>query len=501
MNVVWIIVDSLRQDHIGAYGNDWIKTPHLDAFAKESIVYTKCMADALPTLQVRRSLHTGSRVYPAKDYGDTRRWSKVNPPHPGWGAVPNKLPTMAEIFQENGYFTGFVTDCYHQFKPNGNFHRGFWNVDFVRGQEVDPYRPFNVITDEQVDYHIPASSRDNPGLRRWVRMCLANRVDSMQEDEQLVARVFRSAGAWVNQTVAQEKFFLVIDSFTPHEPWVTPESYRKLYDPDDDCRSNPIQPAYCKYEGIFTPRELKRIQANYAGYVTLFDRWFGSFLASLKASGRMDDTLVAVVSDHGHCVGHGTRDMGYLSKQGYPATRSVYDLAMMIRHPRGEGAGSCCDEIFYNFDLSRTSLDVAGINVPETMRAGVNMIETRAKSPRDHATTQWGAVVCVRDHKWWYFSDVWGRGARLYDLENDPDTANDVAAANPEICKKMLDRAWEDAGGECPDHLEPYSKYPGQGAEEVNKPFRTVAFIKDPQQLFCNFEEEVAEAKAQKKVW
>ena len=65
----------------------------------------------------------------------------------------------------------------------------------------------------------------------------------------------------------------------------------------------------------------------------------------------------------------------------------------------------------------------------------------------------------------------------------------------------MLDWAWEDAGGECPDHLKPYSKYPGQGPEEVNKPFRSVAFIKDPQQLFCNFEEDVAEGAEDKDVW
>ena len=67
MNIILVIFDSMRQDHIGAYGNDWINTPNLDAFAKESVVFTRCYADSLPTLPVRRALHTGKRVYPFRD--------------------------------------------------------------------------------------------------------------------------------------------------------------------------------------------------------------------------------------------------------------------------------------------------------------------------------------------------------------------------------------------------------------------------------------------------
>ena len=43
MNVVLIIIDSLRKDHVGAYGNSWIKTPSLDAFARESLRFTQSL--------------------------------------------------------------------------------------------------------------------------------------------------------------------------------------------------------------------------------------------------------------------------------------------------------------------------------------------------------------------------------------------------------------------------------------------------------------------------
>ena len=51
-----MLLDSLRRDHVGAYGNDWIKTPSLDRFASESVKFIRAYPEALPTLPVRRSL-------------------------------------------------------------------------------------------------------------------------------------------------------------------------------------------------------------------------------------------------------------------------------------------------------------------------------------------------------------------------------------------------------------------------------------------------------------
>ena len=64
MDIVLVVLDTLRQDHVGAYGNKWIKTPHLDKFAEESVHYTRVYAETLPTLPFRRSLYTGQRNAP-----------------------------------------------------------------------------------------------------------------------------------------------------------------------------------------------------------------------------------------------------------------------------------------------------------------------------------------------------------------------------------------------------------------------------------------------------
>ncbi|MBW1774053.1 MAG: sulfatase-like hydrolase/transferase, partial [Deltaproteobacteria bacterium] len=64
MNLILVIIDSLRQDHVGAYGNKWIKTPNLDAFCRESALFSRAYPESLPTLPFRRSTLTGKRVFP-----------------------------------------------------------------------------------------------------------------------------------------------------------------------------------------------------------------------------------------------------------------------------------------------------------------------------------------------------------------------------------------------------------------------------------------------------
>jgi arylsulfatase A-like enzyme len=158
MNVVLVILDTLRQDHVGCYGNDWIKTPYLDQLARDSVVFTRGYPESLPTLQVRRALHTGCRVFPFPNHLDYRGNQFLG--NLGWGPICEERDTLAELLQERGYRTGFVTDAYHQFKPHKNFHRGFDEWNWIRGQENDPYRSGPKPSWEEVARYVPEQFRD-----------------------------------------------------------------------------------------------------------------------------------------------------------------------------------------------------------------------------------------------------------------------------------------------------------------------------------------------------
>ena len=74
-NVVLIIIDSLRKDHVGAYGNRRIQTPNLDALAKESLRFTRPYPESAPTICARRAIHTGLRTWPFRDW---RRYKGID---------------------------------------------------------------------------------------------------------------------------------------------------------------------------------------------------------------------------------------------------------------------------------------------------------------------------------------------------------------------------------------------------------------------------------------
>jgi hypothetical protein len=90
-NVVLLIVDSLRKDHLGAYGNDWIETPNLDALARESLRFERAYPESLPTICARRAIHTGKRTWPFRD----RPSEQESAPAYGWLPIPAGQSTLA----------------------------------------------------------------------------------------------------------------------------------------------------------------------------------------------------------------------------------------------------------------------------------------------------------------------------------------------------------------------------------------------------------------------
>ncbi|HEX2738870.1 MAG TPA: sulfatase-like hydrolase/transferase, partial [Rubrobacter sp.] len=116
-NVVLVIIDSLRKDHIGAYGNDTIHSPNLDALAKESLRFTQAYPESIPTICARRAIHTGRRTWPFKDWKPPKGEDIILQ---GWEPIPNDQVTLAEMMRAAGYGTYFVTDNMHQFKPSYN---------------------------------------------------------------------------------------------------------------------------------------------------------------------------------------------------------------------------------------------------------------------------------------------------------------------------------------------------------------------------------------------
>ncbi len=255
MNLLFIIVDSFRRDHCGYHGNEWIKTPCLDQLAAESVVFERAMPESLPTLPVRRALHTGLRTFPFRD------WRLEKGDHNvtvwGWQRIPEEQITLAEALRKAGYTTGFVTDAYHQFKPSRNYHRGFQNWVWVRGQEWDLWRPLSLATEAEVEAHLPESGA---GPRAMLRQYLANVSGRGREEDWFGPSVFHTAMELLKNYRNQEPSFLLVDSFDPHEPWDPPRWYLELYDDPDYAGRDVITPRYGETKYL-TEAELGHLRA------------------------------------------------------------------------------------------------------------------------------------------------------------------------------------------------------------------------------------------------
>ena len=448
MNAVLIILDSLRQDHVGCYGNDWIKTPNMDALAKESVRFTNMHPESLPTLPARRSIYTGCRVFPFTNHKPLKGDFGVL--SPGWGPIDEDRDTISEILQMYKYRTALFSDVYHQFRPTKNFHRGFDQWKWIRGQESDPYLSGPDIPKSKIEKHIPENIEFAWQLDMLLEQYLKNIQHREREEDYFAPQVFQASIDWLDENRDAKNFFLTVESFDPHEPWDPPVHYRRLYDDEEVPDLREVIFSIYGSKDQLTERELKRLRANYAGEVTMVDAWLGRLLNKIKELDLMKDTLIVVVSDHGHCHG----EQGLVSKQGYPMCREIADLVMMIRYPDGTGAGTVCDALCYQHDIPATILKALNFPPHDTMQGkDLSPAFIEGKELYDHTTTGWGPFVMVRDLDYWYNAYLWGDKPLLFDLKADPHLINNIADKKKDVVKKMADLALHDAGGVIPDIL------------------------------------------------
>jgi arylsulfatase A-like enzyme len=141
MHLIIICIDSLRQDHVSFYAGAHapVQTPHIDALAREAVVFENMYPEALPTIPIRTQLMTGQRTL------GVRPWQPLHPSD----------RTIAQILGPAGYTSALITDTYHYFKPDYNFHRAFDVWRWIRGQEYDPYRS-QPLTRYNLDDHVKA---------------------------------------------------------------------------------------------------------------------------------------------------------------------------------------------------------------------------------------------------------------------------------------------------------------------------------------------------------
>jgi arylsulfatase A-like enzyme len=376
LNVVLVLVDTLRADHLSLYGYPRPTSPALDALAREAVVLSDARSQAGCTFPSVNSILTSQP--PARFLGQPE----------GAIGIPADVASLPEILHAHGYATAAVSASAvvrrrpSRFNPTGGFGRGFDRFD-----ESCTWRSAVCVNERAL-----------AALRALPR-----------------------------------PFFLYLHYMEPHAPYLPPRFHRRRFAqgrPEKRWvrRGDPNPIGRAIYQGApdpgLTPADLRHLLDLYDEEIAFFDQQLGLLLAALRKEGLLENTILVVASDHGE---------EFLEHGHVKHCRTVFEpsikVPLVLRVP-GVGPARLAAGA-ENLDVVPTLLDYLGIPAAEHRFAGASLrsaIETgrRVRPQQFSAQGAYRAAVGPR-HK--LVEDLASRRAWLFDLAADPGERRDVLAA------------------------------------------------------------------------
>lgn len=398
-DIVLIVVDTLRADHLGAYGYTRDTSPVIDALAERGVLFEAAWGAAPWTLPSIMSIMTSRYPSGHRVENDGLR-------------LADGIPTLAQTFEAGGYATGgFVSHIY--VTETFGFKRGF-----QRFEDFDLADP-------------------------------AYRLEAGMEPD--ATRVTDAALEWL-AAQGDRPVFLFVHYFDPHWPYDPPDDVRAQFPSDyrGDLDAGYDSISLFQEPNIAMPEDYRTFLLDrYDGEIRYVDREIGRLLEGLGRSGRRDRAWITVTSDHGEefkehgSVGHG---------------RSLYEevirVPLVIAGPGSGTAGRGGRRIAApasGIDLFPTLIDLAGFERrPPGLEGGSLAPALRSGGGPAPGSDPGATIVISETVRLNTYQKALRRGARkliqfmgqnrseLYDLALDPGEKNDLAAAHPEECRDLL---------------------------------------------------------------
>lgn len=311
-NVIVYLVDTLRADHVGAYGYERPTTPALDAVAREGVVCAHARAQSSWTRPTVATILTGLSPFTHRTMDKLQR-------------LPEEVEMLPERLAAAGYRTGYVT-------TNANVSGKF---GFRQGSEMFAY-----LTDRRGGRPVKADSRRvNEVAVRWLEGLAAEGNDA--------------------------PFFLYLHTVDPHAPYLPEAPWRERFVPELDDAGLGLRRSLARLERAPGPpdeRTMAQLLGLYDAEIAGNDEAFGELVAWLERRGLWDETLLLFVADHGEeFFEHGKTEHG----------RTLYEeqlrVPMVWKLPGGAGAGRRLETPVDQIDVAPTILEAAGLEVPAAL--------------------------------------------------------------------------------------------------------------------------------------
>ena len=417
-NIIFIMADDLGFGDLGCYGQEKVRTPHIDRLAAEGMRFTDHYAGSTVCAPSRCSLMTG--LHTGHTYIRGNRAVQPEGQHP----IPADSVTVARLLQEAGYATGAT---------------GKWGLG-PPGSQGDPINQgfeyfYGYNCQREAHFYYPEHLWEN------------DRKIILEENRDGGKEIFSHdliAGKTLDfiRRNSDHPFFLYVPFTIPHAEIVVPEDslaeYRGAF---------PETPYVGSHYGSHeTPR------AAFAGMVTRMDRDVGRIRALLEELGIAEDILIIFTSDNGPHL-EGGHDPRFFESSGplRGFKRDLYEggirVPMVAWWPGTIAAGTLSDHPSAFWDFLPTACDIAGTD-PPTEGDGISFLPELLGEggQREHEHLYWefheqGRKQAVRMGHWKgvrlnVLSDPDGP-VELYDLDNDIAEEHDISALYPDIVQEV----------------------------------------------------------------
>lgn len=411
-NILLIHTDEHRIDCLSAYGNSEIRTPNIDALARDGVLFQNSFCPYPVCTPSRYSLLSGLYVH------QHRGWSNRS-------TLPPGTATFASILRDAGYKTKAVGKMH--FTPTYldlGFNElvlaeqdgpGRWDDDYHRELKRLGLVDGNDLEDQRREYREKA----RPEYWETFGALPSNLPREYHSTNWIADRAIETLDGW-----GPSDHLLLVGFIKPHHPFDPPREWCDAYDPDklsllpgwtDMCLPHDLalSKGYFPHENL-TEAVLRRIMAYYYATIEQIDRHVGRMIEILRRKGLYENTMIVFTSDHGDYMGY----HHMLLKGGYMYD-PVIKVPLIIKYPLNRQKGTVSEALVNNIDLAPTMLKQAACPPADKMH-GRDLAQDLDGPDLVFAESRRGAQAMVRSKSHKLILAQKSGEAFLYDLENDP---------------------------------------------------------------------------------
>jgi arylsulfatase A-like enzyme len=419
-NVVLIVMDTVRADHLSLYGYHRDTTPNLQKFAEEATVYTNVVSPSDTTLSSHASMFTG--MYAGQHgahYGGNS---------PYVHGLDKKFHTLAEILSDKGYVTlGIAANM-------GVLGRGFGLDQGFQYYNAQRYIPLLNPADP---YYI------RQGVRNFFTLFAA--PEDFDRKCRTAEDINREVFSILDRLEGKGAFFLFINYMDAHDPYMPPHSFDTRYPGKDDTFTTKryrqlLQNVIGRGLSI-SVKEYDHIQSQYDGGIAYLDFNIGQLIKTLKGYASYENTLIIITSDHGEAFGE-----RHLLGHGLSVYRDEINVPLIIKYPHMK-QGDHVSETVSSIDIMPTVLDVLGYEMSDSIH-GQGLVNMNKRDGNDFFSESYPsrAVIgnsrfkrverAVISGKYKFIGSTAGK-KELYDLSSDPDEKENLYRADDELSREF----------------------------------------------------------------